>query len=215
VVVFHLVDSNVFLRSLILSREAAEAAEEGCGHAAPPSAPEATPEYEPGELRGVKGFHSLIRPSEAEGLVARAQLSLALREDSSYLVHSWEDVPAISVSALVDPLSEEEVGTRWWDRAASREGSRKRSVDGAPWNEESEAKRARVESGRTGWDTRWKRREVPGRPRVPRRFHDFLAQNEGHLLKSLMGSVDLSSVNHENICCLNTALLMLIFAYRR
>ncbi|CAM9586881.1 unnamed protein product [Discosporangium mesarthrocarpum] len=47
------------------------------------------------------------------------------------------------------------------------------------------------------------------------RLQCFLGQNLPKLLRDLMGVVDLESVNHENICCLNTAVLILIFAHQR
>jgi len=43
----------------------------------------------------------------------------------------------------------------------------------------------------------------------------FLATNEARLLRDLLQVVDLRSINHENICCLNTAIVVTIFAHRR
>ncbi|CAM9288820.1 unnamed protein product [Choristocarpus tenellus] len=42
----------------------------------------------------------------------------------------------------------------------------------------------------------------------------FLRQNLPKLLRDLMGVVNLETVNHENICCLNTAVLILIIAHQ-
>lgn len=46
------------------------------------------------------------------------------------------------------------------------------------------------------------------------RTTDFLLKNRSSILLKLMSIVTLASVNHENICCLNTALLLLIMAHR-
>ena len=47
------------------------------------------------------------------------------------------------------------------------------------------------------------------------RMSEFLTLNVVRLLKDLMTIVTLDDVNHENICCLNTALVILIFQHRR
>lgn len=47
------------------------------------------------------------------------------------------------------------------------------------------------------------------------RLQAFLKQNTPQLVRDLMGVVNLETINHENICCLNTAVLILIFADRR
>jgi hypothetical protein len=43
----------------------------------------------------------------------------------------------------------------------------------------------------------------------------FLASNQARLLRDLLAVVDLRNINHENICCLNTAVVVAIFAHRR
>lgn len=47
------------------------------------------------------------------------------------------------------------------------------------------------------------------------RLQVFLKHNTPQLVRDLMGVVNLETINHENICCLNTAVLILIFADRR
>ena len=42
-----------------------------------------------------------------------------------------------------------------------------------------------------------------------------MAANQARLLRDLLGVVDLRNINHENICCLNTAVVIAIFAHRR
>ena len=43
----------------------------------------------------------------------------------------------------------------------------------------------------------------------------FLQANQKQLLRDLLGVVDLQNINHENICCLNTAVLLSIFSFKR
>jgi len=47
------------------------------------------------------------------------------------------------------------------------------------------------------------------------RLSCFLQINQACLLRDLLESVNLFNINHENICCLNTAIIISIFAYRR
>jgi hypothetical protein len=43
----------------------------------------------------------------------------------------------------------------------------------------------------------------------------FLVTNQSRLLRDLLHVVDLQNINHENICCLNTAVVLAVFAHRR
>lgn len=52
-------------------------------------------------------------------------------------------------------------------------------------------------------------------PNTVERLSWFLAANQTRLLRDLLGVVDLRNINHENICCLNTAVVVAIFAFRR
>ena len=52
-------------------------------------------------------------------------------------------------------------------------------------------------------------------PNTVERLSWFLAANQTRLLRDLLGVVDLRNINHENICCLNTAVVIAIFAHRR
>jgi hypothetical protein len=47
------------------------------------------------------------------------------------------------------------------------------------------------------------------------RLYMFLTQEREHILLRLMSTVTVHTVNHENICCLNTALLILVLAEKR
>jgi len=46
------------------------------------------------------------------------------------------------------------------------------------------------------------------------RLSFFLTTEREHILYKLMNTVTIHTINHENICCLNTALMMLIFAQK-
>ncbi len=52
-------------------------------------------------------------------------------------------------------------------------------------------------------------------PSTIERLSWFLAANQARLLRDLLFVVDLRNINHENICCLNTAVVIAIFAHRR
>ena len=52
-------------------------------------------------------------------------------------------------------------------------------------------------------------------PNSIERLSWFLAANQTRLLRDLLNVVDLRNINHENICCLNTAVVIAIFAHRR
>ena len=56
---------------------------------------------------------------------------------------------------------------------------------------------------------------IPKRPNSIARLSCFLIENQTSFLRGLLRVVDLHNINHENICCLNTALLLSIFAHRR
>jgi len=52
-------------------------------------------------------------------------------------------------------------------------------------------------------------------PNTIGRLSWFLTTNRTRLLRDLLEVVNLKNINHENICCLNTAVVITIFAYRR
>ena len=53
------------------------------------------------------------------------------------------------------------------------------------------------------------------KPNSTARLAWFLIENQSLFLRDLLGVVDLRNINHENICCLNTAILLSVFAHRR
>lgn len=52
-------------------------------------------------------------------------------------------------------------------------------------------------------------------PRHSRRFAEYLAEQREEILLRLMSTITLRTINHENICCLNTALMILLLGQRR
>jgi len=52
-------------------------------------------------------------------------------------------------------------------------------------------------------------------PNTLERLAWFLWTNQTRFLRDLLSVVNLRNINHENICCLNTAVVLSIFAYRR
>ena len=52
-------------------------------------------------------------------------------------------------------------------------------------------------------------------PRSIAQLASYLNGQRIHVLHRLMKIVTIRSVTHENICCLNTALLLLVFEQRR
>ncbi|ETV99296.1 hypothetical protein H310_08028 [Aphanomyces invadans] len=47
------------------------------------------------------------------------------------------------------------------------------------------------------------------------RVFEFLRMNTVRLLRNLMSIITMDDINHENICCLNTAVVMLVFEFRK
>jgi hypothetical protein len=191
----NLVDSNVFIRSLLLSLE---------------------------RLSGTG------RPLYLEaGEAGEQQLSWASRRGSSsrsYLTHSWWDVQSYSL---------EEVEAHSAADGDSREFDESRASDWFPSLEVLEVLRSSTppddydlipagldESvGHFGWvfapagDSSFSPSAYLSN--TVERLSWFLAANQARLLRDLLAVVDLRNINHENICCLNTAVMVAIFAHRR
>jgi hypothetical protein len=55
----------------------------------------------------------------------------------------------------------------------------------------------------------------PAAPDNLNRLANFLREEKVHVLVRLMCTVSLNAINHENICCLNTALLILLLDHKR
>jgi hypothetical protein len=55
-------------------------------------------------------------------------------------------------------------------------------------------------------------------PQVPQninRIAGFLQEEKIHVIVRLMSTVSLTTINHENICCLNTALMLILLDHKR
>jgi hypothetical protein len=55
----------------------------------------------------------------------------------------------------------------------------------------------------------------PAAPENLSRLATFLQEEKTHVLVRLMSTVSLNTINHENICCLNTALMLLLLDHKR
>lgn len=55
----------------------------------------------------------------------------------------------------------------------------------------------------------------PETPENISRIAEFLEEERVHVIVRLMSTVSLTSINHENICCLNTVLLLLLLDHKR
>lgn len=219
------VDSNVFVRSLVLSlydmadiggpqdglgglvikqRKSAFAAEdqeeEGLVSSKRRSAATFADDEEGEEEEEVD-----ITKDEDDGVICGSK-GKQREEDGrgngrSYLLHSWLDPVLVPIPAATASSPREIIES---NKMASCSSSTTTKV---AWTEmASETGLSPVIRGR---------RRAAGGGRGPERSINFLSRNHIRLLKNLMSIVDLSEVNHENLCCLNTAVVICIFAHRR
>ena len=171
----NLVDSNFFIRSLLLTLERVSAA----GH------------DNSQEIQWTRGIGTRF-----------------------YLSHSWWDTQAISLTC--DKKTSENVGEDAYDSSRPSDwfpSNEIVQVNGTLSNESAILPSGLEESvGHFGWVF------TPAdayHPNTLEHLSWFLAANQARLLRDLLGVVDLRNINHENICCLNTAVVVLIFAHRR
>jgi len=111
----------------------------------------------------------------------------------SYLLHSWWDVTPV-------PLSNQPAESTHSEATMGSIPSSSRRIGMALENFDGQAADAA---------------SVQGVRRALARLQRFLSYNTIRLLRDLMSVVDLRNVNHENICVLNTAIVIFIFAHRR
>jgi len=190
----NLVDSNVFIRSLWLTLERLSAANRQIP---------------------LHFDSSLVRDRQANWSSHNGPST------RYYLTHSWWDTTGVSID-------EDESKT-----AGDESGDLERPSDWFPTSELVET------YGVLPWDQRLLPTHSPGlnnsvghfgwvfspqgeslsaatfEPNTMERLSWFLAANQARLLRDLLGVVDLRNINHENICCLNTAVVITIFAHRR
>ena len=193
----NLVDSNVFIRSLLLSLE---------------------------RLAAQDRFIPLY--AETNSAVHNSRQSVWTSQSGpmsrAYLTHSWWDAPTISLldspQIIVDGEEDEESHddarpADWFPTSEVMEAHGVTSTDVAML-----PSGLQESVGHFGWLF------TPGGdclaantylPNSVERLSWFLAANQARLLRDLLGVVDLRNINHENICCLNTAVVIAIFAHRR
>lgn len=189
----NLVDSNVFLRSIILSIERMSAAKE------------LLPLHFEGESRG--------EWKSPNGSFSR-----------TYLTHSWWDTPLINRRArhhsMESPPSQIELQVDERSPSDWFPTARIIQTHNMVASETAISDRRSIHSGvgHFGWIFTPEGEgisEATLAPNTVERLSWFLAVNQTRLLRDLLSVVDLTNINHENICCLNTAVVVTIFAYRR
>lgn len=134
-------------------------------------------------------------------------------EEPCYLGHTWYDVQPQEVP-------EEEVGGGGGVEGGRKQGCAEISENRGVGEAEGKGASQLREGGDTSARGRGARRKAgTSGGGVERgeltRLQCFLKHNTPQLVRDLMCVVNLETINHENICCLNTAVLILIFADRR
>ena len=147
-----------------------------------------------------------------------------------YLTHSWWDHPMKTVDfVLTDTGSmtskcfsgsdNESLHPCEWFLPGIQETEKKHVVNfttESGWGGERES--SYFSAGGIGWNFSFMACHAAEDGRVPykeARLARFLEMNQSRLLWNLLGVVDLQNINHETICCLNTAVVIAVFACRR
>lgn len=213
VMVDNLVDSNVFMRSLVLSLEHGGTAFRrhnihGVGQGDGNDDEEEEEEKDEGESASLA-----MAPTDAAGApYARDGRGYTSEDDGEeepcYLGHTWYDVRPREIPE--DGERESHCATTGRGRDT---GGFKESVAAAAGREEAHGGADGVVSAGDGGAAGT---GAGGEaPQELTRLQRFLKQNTPQLVRDLMCVVNLETINHENICCLNTAVLILIFADQR
>lgn len=187
-----LIDSNVFIRSLLLGLHG------GVGIGRTPPRIEEEDEEEEGE-------EAVWAASEQQSGGRQQQQQEAGMQacGRSYLLHSWLDVAPVPVPAL----------------SASKEADEEEGHE-----DEDHCSQAALEPVKDAWPEQTDSLRIGDAATQPanaatyarlQRLVRFLSQHHVRLLRDLMSVVSLSSVDHESICCLNTAIVIFVFANRR
>jgi len=186
----NLVDSNVFIRSLLLSLE---------------------------RLSATDLFIPLYIGANAAGFNHPGWMSETGTAASAYLTHSWWDTKAISLldsdAASEEDFLDGERQTDWFPTCDFLDVNSHQApvISVLPSGLQESV-------GHFGWVFTPAGESLSARTYLPNtveRLSWFLAANQARLLRDLLGVVDLRNINHENICCLNTAVVIAIFAHRR
>ena len=194
----NLVDSNVFIRSLLLSLERI-------------ATNKFLKEY---ERKGV---------SEPSSIWINTEYTPWIRSKGhnacSYLTHSWWDMQSISrqtgerrpTGSLVELAVDEARSPDWFTFRPFGDTNTPKVKVNTSFNSSV---------GYNGWvfspdNITDALCDATYSPNTIERLAWFLTTNQARLLRDLLGVVDLRNINHENICCLNTAVIVAIFAFRR
>ncbi|GAX21342.1 Trpc4-associated protein [Fistulifera solaris] len=185
----NLVDSNVFIRSLLLSLE---------------------------RFTASRGPHP-IYIDKSNPISSHGWTSTEGSASRSYLTHSWWEATPLSLfeaSYKDKDMSFEFRPTDWFPSLASviRTNTSCSAVSPTP------PSGLHGNVGHFGWVFTPSGESLAPNTFLPNsleRLAWFLAVNQTRLLRDLLSVVDLKNINHENICCLNTAVVVAIFAYRR
>jgi hypothetical protein len=185
----NLVDSNVFIRSLLLSLE---------------------------RFAARRGPHP-IYVDKSNSISSHGWRSTEGNASRSYLTHSWWEATPLSIFGASEnekDMSFESRPTDWFP-----------SLDSViRTNASCSAVSTTLPSGlhgnvgHFGWVFTPSGESLAPKTFLPNSFERlawFLAVNQARLLRDLLSVVDLKNINHENICCLNTAVVVAIFANRR
>jgi len=206
----NLVDSNVFIRSLLLSLERMSYGNEYHDVGSTDGLALITPEWRTANDIHCRAFltHSwwethVENPSKREvlgGGPGDAAIDIEIRRDQGR-ASDWFPVIENSLQLqqnLVEPSALEN------DNSNERESFRE-SSGRFGWVYKPEGNTSSAALGHSGH----------GGPDTIDRLSWFLTANRTRLLRDLLEVVNLNNINHENICCLNTAVVITIFANRR
>lgn len=224
VMVDNLVDSNVFMRSLVLSVEHSAFRQEFREDLAPRLANSTPSTADDGDGDGERKEGDEKDPGSdvdsdddaADGLLGRRE-----EFEPCYLGHTWYDVQPQEVALVAGAggrsltAPRDEVPAWGPTEGGANRGTEESKESSGPAGEEGPGS-DRLEAMAAGAGSTARRVVEKGGGGVGyTRLQCFLKQNTPQLVRDLMSVVNLETINHENICCLNTAVLILIFSDRR
>lgn len=194
----NLVDSNVFIRSLLLSLE---------------------------RMSYGNQFHDVGSNTDGSGANYREWRTVNDIHFRAFLTHSWwetsVETPSHNSSELDKAATNSEI-RRDQIRASDWFPSKENSTDNAEQHQQPHMSNGgdfRESIGRFGWvykpEANASTNTMGHSPDSIDRMAWFLTANRTRLLRDLLEVVNLNNINHENICCLNTAVVITIFANRR
>ena len=179
----HLVDSNVFIRSLVFCVE---------------------------------------RYKESIVLENLLSSQACILNDCSYLSHTWHETQSqtFEKASIADNVNskdtvfvEKRISTEWFLPMSML--ARKKTSSSAP---QDQVQRDRRLSSFTNMpcirESGWYFPQDGNDQASIRKIASFLSLNRARLVRNLLAVVELKNVNHENICCLNTAIVIAIFSNR-